>query len=111
GKWQISTGGGYFPVWSRSGHELFFERLTGNGIMTVSYTVKGEAFSAGTPKVWLAATLIPTTVFPNYDLAPDGKRIAALLADDDAEGPKPRTHLIFLLTFFDELRRKAPGKN
>ena len=47
----------------------------------------------------------------NYDLAPDGKRIATMLAGDGAESQKSITHLTFLLNFFDELRRKAPGKN
>jgi hypothetical protein len=44
----------------------------------------------------------------HYDLAPDGKRLAAILADDVASGEKLPTHLTFLLNFFDELRRKAP---
>ncbi len=47
--------------------------------------------------------------YSNYDLAPDGKRLAAMLAED-ASGDKPPTHLTFLLNFFDELRRRAPGK-
>jgi hypothetical protein len=38
-----------------------------------------------------------------YDLAPDGKRLVARLADDGA------THLTFLLNFSDELRRRAPA--
>lgn len=42
-----------------------------------------------------------------YDLAPDGKRLAAILADD-ANGEKPMTRLTCLLNFFDELRRKVP---
>ena len=29
---------------------------------------------------------------------------------DDAKNEKPPTHLTFLLNFFDELRRRAPGK-
>ena len=41
------------------------------------------------------------------DLAPDGKRLAALVAED-AKDEKPLTHLTFLLNFSDELRRKAP---
>lgn len=40
------------------------------------------------------------------DIAPDGKRLAAIV--DVAEGDKLPTHLTFLLSFFDELRRKAP---
>ncbi len=76
-----------------------------------AYTTKGEAFTASTPRVWSGVPLIATGNYPNYDLVPDGKRIAALLPEEDSEGPKPRTHLTFLLNFFDELRRKVPGKN
>jgi len=47
-------------------------------------------------------------VFPTYDIAPDGKRLAAIVADDNT-GKLP-TSLTFLLNFGDELRRKAPGK-
>jgi serine/threonine-protein kinase len=107
GRWQISTGGGRFPYWSRSGHELLFEKPGGNGIMAVSYTAKGDTFTASTPKVWSTARLVPTGNLPNYDLAPDGKRIAGFLATEDTEGQKAMTHLTLLLNFFDELRRKS----
>lgn len=36
------------------------------------------------------------------------KRLAAFLADDEAGGQKPLTHLTFLVNFFDELGRRAP---
>ena len=45
----------------------------------------------------------------NYDLAPDGKRLAAMA--DDADAGKLPASLTFLLNFGDELRRKAPGGN
>ena len=38
----------------------------------------------------------------NYDLARDGKRLAAIVGDP--EGEKLPTHLTFLLNIFDELR-------
>ena len=74
--------------------------------MATGYTAKGDSFTAGSPRVWTETRL---RIGSNYDLAPDGKRLAALLADD-ANGEKPSTHLTFLLNFFDELRRKAPGR-
>jgi hypothetical protein len=51
----------------------------------------------------------PRNIFSvsNHDLAPDGKCIAALVADD-ANGEKPPTRLTFLLNFFDEPRRRVP---
>ena len=42
----------------------------------------------------------------NYDLAPHGKHLAAILAPDET---KLRvTHLTFLLNFFDKLNRRVP---
>ncbi len=113
GKWQVSDGDGREPVWSRSGHELVF--MKGNeGVMAVSYTIKGDTFSASPPRLWTAvsAVSVPGSFTTHtYDLAADGKRIVIFLPDQDAEDQKPFTHLTFLLNFFDELRRKAPGRN
>jgi Tol biopolymer transport system component len=115
GKWQISTGGARFPVWSRDGRELLFETLD-QRVMAVSYTVirqaGGDSFVADKPRLWSETGLRDiNTNYSNYDLAPDGKRLAVMLADD-ANGDKPPTHLTFLLNFFDELRRRAssPGR-
>jgi hypothetical protein len=44
----------------------------------------------------------------NYDLSPDGKRIAALMPANAPGEQKPKNHLIVLLNFFDEVRRRAP---
>ncbi|MGO9259737.1 MAG: hypothetical protein ACLQU1_26005 [Bryobacteraceae bacterium] len=76
--------------------------------MAASYTAKGDSFAAGKPRVWTEARLQARGTFSNYDLAPDGKRLAAVVADD-ANGEKPPTHLTLLLNFFDELRRRAPS--
>jgi serine/threonine-protein kinase len=107
GRWQVSTGGGLWPLWSRDGRELLFETLD-QRVMAAGYTAKGDSFVAGKPRLWTATRLRAIGLFSNYDLAPDGKRLAAIVADD-AEVEKPTTHLTFLLHFFDELRRKAPA--
>ena len=78
--------------------------------MTVGYTTKGDSFATGKPRVWTETRLRGTSLSSNYDLAPDGKRLAAFVADD-ANGEKPITQLTFLLNFFDELRRKAAAGN
>ena len=62
---------------------------------------------AGEASVWTETRLRVSSIGSTYDLAPDGKRLAAF-AGDDASGEKLPTHLTFLLNFFDELRRKAP---
>ena len=107
GRWQVSTGGGRWPLWSRDGRELLFQTLD-RRVMAVTYTAKGDSFAAGKPRLWTETRLGNTGTFSNYDLAPDGKRLAAIVAAD-ASVEKPPTHLTFPLNFFDELRRKAPG--
>ena len=108
GRWQISTGGGTAPVWSRDGRELLFA-TPALRVMAVGYTAKGDSFAAGKPRVWSETRLRDIAGFANYDLAPDGKRLAAMVADDEAGGQKLPNHLTVLLNFFDELRRRAPA--
>jgi serine/threonine-protein kinase len=107
GRWQISTGGGAFPVWSRAGAELLFGTLEGR-VMRVNYSASGDSFVAGKPSPWPEASVVSLTGIPTYDLAPDGKRLAAMMPAS-ADTDKPVTHLTFLLNFFDELRRRAPA--
>ena len=45
-------------------------------------------------------------IFPS--VAPDSKRIAALMPVETKEGQQAQNHVIFLENFFDELRRKVP---
>jgi Tol biopolymer transport system component/tRNA A-37 threonylcarbamoyl transferase component Bud32 len=108
GKWQISNSGGTYPMWSRTGHELFFETLD-NRILVASYTEKGDSFMADKPRAWSEKQLggIVNTV-KNIDLAPDGKRIVALMPVETAEAQKAQSQVTFLMNFSDELRRKAP---
>ena len=93
------------PLWSRDGRELLFQ--THGRVMAVGYTAKGDSFAAGKPRLWTEARLRSPGFIPYYDLAPDGKRLAAIVADE-ANAEKPPTHVTFLLNFFDELRRKVP---
>ena len=69
-KWQISNGGGFTPVWSSNGRELFY-RSADNRIMVVNCTDRGASFAAEKPRVWsetrikeltscAVSTLLPT---------------------------------------------------
>jgi Tol biopolymer transport system component len=110
GKWQISNSGGMYPMWSRTGHELFFEALD-NHIMAAAYTEKGDSFVADKPRVWSEKRLAlvgSIGAVKNVDLAPDGKRVVALMPVETAEAQKAQSHVIFLENFFDELRHKVP---
>jgi eukaryotic-like serine/threonine-protein kinase len=109
GKWQISNAGGVLPVWSGNGHELFF-RGDDNRIMVAAYTAKADSFVPDKPRVWSGKQLANMGLTSsNYDLAPDGKRIAALMSAETPEAQQSQSHVIFLLNFADELQRKVPA--
>jgi hypothetical protein len=96
-------------MWSLGGHELFFESL-GARAMAAAYTVKGDSFVADKPRIWSEKQLAGSiNSVRNLDLAADGKRIVALMPAAEAKGvATAQNHVVFLLNFFDELRRKAP---
>ncbi len=103
GKWQISNSGGTFPRWSRTGHELVYQ--SGDQLMTVSYTVNGTTFVAEKPRVWIASLGGAGT---NWDLAPDGKRVAAVIPEASTQAPQQEHVIVMLQNFADELRRRVP---
>jgi hypothetical protein len=106
GKWQVSTHGGRFPLWSRTAKELFY--VDAGRIAVVPYTVSGAVFAPGPSRRWSDATLSFSGNLMPYDLAPDGKRVVASLAHENEGASKVNLHLTFLLNFFDELKRRVP---
>jgi serine/threonine protein kinase/Tol biopolymer transport system component len=97
GRSRVSTAGGSFPRWSAAQRELFYLGED-RKIMVAAFTVQGTTFRADKPRVWSDVTVV------NFDVHPDGKRVAVLKA------PESRTQqqsgdLVFIVNFFDELRR------
>ena len=109
GKWQVSTEGGRFPVWSRARPELFYrsENQRIMVIMVVPYTVDGDSFRPDRPRLWSESRFAARPDVRTFDLHPDGQRFAAV------SGPQRQVDLeqnkvVFILNFFDYLRRIAP---
>ncbi len=106
GKWKVSPPGGQFPAWSAAAHELLFLGID-DRIMAVSYSTQGDSFSAGTPRVWSPVKIRRNGIQQNFDVSPDGKRVA-MFPYPEVEAKGGSLHATFLLNFFDEVRRKAP---
>jgi hypothetical protein len=60
------------------------------------------------PQVWSEKQIGDVFGTKNVDLAPDGKRIVALMSIETAEAQKAQNHVTFLMNFSDELRCKVP---
>jgi dipeptidyl aminopeptidase/acylaminoacyl peptidase len=101
----ISPGGGEFPVWSPSGHELYY--LLNNRIMVVEYRAEGGAFHAGKAHVWSNQQILDTGgPYQPYALAPDGKRFAVLLYPDGTADQRANLNLTYVVNFGDLLHHR-----
>jgi serine/threonine-protein kinase len=112
GRWQVSNASGFWPTWSQKRNELYYQQSSSAGgeIMAVPFTVAGNEFRPDKPRPWSTGHFAATTPLSlygvGYDLHPDGERIAvAPLADTQARVDK----VVIVSSFFDELRRLAPG--
>jgi len=106
-KFQVSIGGsGYTSVdWSPNGRELYYVGPD-DRMMVVEYTVQGDTFLPGKPRVW-SPTPTGITPFPrNFSMAPDGKRFA-IIPTRVAATESGSVHVTFVLNFMEELRRRV----
>ena len=101
GKGQISNNGGTGARWSRTAPEIVYR--SGDQVMAVNYTIAGDRIVAEKPRVW-----IEKLGGTEWDLAPDGRRLAVLTSARSEEPPVREHEVVFLLNFIDELRRRLP---
>jgi Tol biopolymer transport system component len=104
GKWQISTEGGTEPVWNPNGRELFYR----NGDKMIAVDIATQpGFTVGKPRMLFAGPYVPTvTMFPNYDMSPDGQRFLMLKPSESTETAPTQINVV--LNWFEELKQKVP---
>jgi serine/threonine-protein kinase len=108
-KIQISNAGGMGSAWSRTARELFY-RTEDQRIMVANYTVQQGVFMAEKPRLWSSTRLADVGTAPNFDLAPDGKRVLALMPAESPTPPERQSHVMLVTNFFDEVRRRVTGR-
>jgi eukaryotic-like serine/threonine-protein kinase len=106
GKWTISSGGGFFPTWSRTKPEIFYATLGGQ-MMVARYALEGDSMRVEKPQLWSDAHFRVRGINRMFDLHPDGERFA-LAVLQQTPGEAKQDHITFVFNFFDELRRIAP---
>jgi len=72
-KWQISTQGGWEPIWSRDGRTIYYA-APGNKLMGVDVRIS-PTFDAGIPQELYTLPFLNTLARNLMVIAPDGKRI------------------------------------
>jgi serine/threonine-protein kinase len=105
GRRQVSTEGGEYPTWSKKRNELFYLGPD-RRIWVAAYGTDQDTFRADKPRLWSEDVLADRgELVRNFDLHPDGERIAGLKA---AQSQEDRARVVLSFNIFDELRRIAP---
>ena len=103
GKWQVSVNGGFAPVWSPDGRELFFD--AGAGLMTAQVEIE-PAFSPATPELLFDTGEFSGTAGAVWDIAPDGRFLMVRSVGGQLlEGTQG---LVFVEHWFAELQALVP---
>jgi hypothetical protein len=107
GLYQISSGGGTTPLWSRNGQELFFLSSAPIRLMTVSVRT-GPAFNRGNPQALFDWPYPLTAGLPGrtYDVFPDG-RFLTLKPSAVAAGQTQQSRIIVVQNWVEELKRRV----
>ena len=106
GHWQISSGGGNKPAWSRSGRELFFTARNPTRLFSVPVQAStGPTFSYGAPAALLdVSTYRFNQVGRPYDLSLDDQRF--LMVSRPGQTAEDQT-IIIVTHWIDELKAKT----
>jgi serine/threonine-protein kinase len=108
GVWQVSTGGGSRPGWSRTGQELFYVSPAG-ALMRVGVE-RGSTWAAGTPTKLLNEGYITASggnVGRTYDISPDGQRFLMIKAGGGS-GQAGAPQIVIVQNWLEELKRLVP---
>jgi eukaryotic-like serine/threonine-protein kinase len=109
GRWQVSTGGGVWPLWARDGRELFY--ATGAGALMRVGVERGASWTATAPAMLLKDGSVMTAgafFGRNYDVAPDGQRF---VVPKEASGPDAAPPQLVVVQHFDELLKRLVPAN
>lgn len=74
--------------------------------MVLEYTVNGDSFVTGKPRLWSDKHL-SYAGYMNLDLAPDGKRFVVQIPAENGGPREASVRIMFLLNFFDYLRQRV----
>jgi eukaryotic-like serine/threonine-protein kinase len=105
---QVSSDGGWEPVWSPDGSTLYYRDIKGAKVMAVAVE-PGPVLRVGTPRVLFEnSRLVSGWAWGrNYDISADGRRFLMIISSAPPAWPS-EYHVI--LNWAQELKRQAPAK-
>jgi hypothetical protein len=101
-RWQVSTAGGVAPLWSHSGHEIFFKNNAGDLVSAQITTSPSVVVGAQRPLFTLQPFASVGSV-PLYAITPDDKRFLMMRETTAGESGL----LVVSEHWFEDLKARA----
>ncbi len=101
GLWQVTRGGGMYPLWARSGRELFYVTFDGT-MVAVPVEASGITWKAGNPTELFRGRydMREGSLGRLYDIGPDGRFL--MIKNNNSETP----HIVLVQNWVAELTRQ-----
>jgi Tol biopolymer transport system component len=106
GKWQVSSGGGWTPMWSRNSRELFYRSANEFLVSNIAVRPAGAAFAFTKPKALFPFGYLFAGT-RTYDISADGRKF--LMVKPSVKQVAPTT-ITVVTNWFDEVRARVTGK-
>jgi len=108
---RISQDGGYYPLWSPEGSELFYRpgaRSGERGLRSVDIVTE-PAFAFSNEQTLPVEGFNVVVGYRDYDMSPDGERLLMVFPADQANsGEASRPQINIVLNWFEELKERVP---
>ena len=102
---QVSTDGGSYPVWSRTGNELFYRNGNRMMVVRISTGARDADPTLSAPRMLFDQkyAFVGNTIAA-YDVSADGQRFAFVKQEAGAN------RLNVVINWFEELKRRVPTR-
>jgi eukaryotic-like serine/threonine-protein kinase len=106
-RWQVSSGGGSQPAWTRNGHELIYR--VGRAMMSVPVDTS-QGFSVHKAvKLFEADYLDTGGPVRNYDVSADGEKFV-MIKNAGTRNQGAVTNLLVVVNWQEELKQRVPTR-
>ncbi|MCK5379787.1 MAG: PD40 domain-containing protein [Acidobacteria bacterium] len=106
-KHKVSRNGGWDPIWSPSGQEIYYRSFGGGSILSAAIRTD-PVLELGEESLVLEGLQLPTAGWSfaprSFDIAPDGSRFLVVLDTGEPES----LQLVVVRNWFEELKRLVP---
>jgi hypothetical protein len=109
---QVSTGGGHYPVWSHDGTQIFYasEELGGGSQIIAADVRKQPNFAVIKTTPLPIKGILSNQARGGFDVTPDDKYFVVMLPGSRESSKAPPQQINITLNWFEELKQRAAAR-